>query len=57
MTKMKAQSLVVDQGRHTFIDKVKIRVADSERWAEAVNFGDGVGFERIIADGKNLTVL
>ena len=37
---MKAQSLVIDQGRHTFIDKIKVRVADSERWAEAVNFGD-----------------
>jgi ATP-dependent Lon protease len=37
---MKAQSLVIDQGSHTFIDKVKIRVADSERWAEPVNFGD-----------------
>lgn len=37
---MKAQSLVMDEGRHTFIDKVKVRVADSERWAEAVNFGD-----------------
>ena len=37
---MKAQSLVIDQGHHTFIDKVKLRVVDSERWAEAVNFGD-----------------
>ena len=37
---MKAQSLVIDKGRHSFIDKVKVRVADSERWAEAVNFGD-----------------
>jgi ATP-dependent Lon protease len=37
---MKAQSKVIDEGRHTFIDKVKVRVADSERWAEAVNFGD-----------------
>jgi ATP-dependent Lon protease len=37
---MKAQNLVMDQGRHTFIDKVKVRVAESERWAEAVNFGD-----------------
>ena len=37
---MKAQNMVIDQGRHTFIDKVKVRVADSERWAEAVNFGD-----------------
>ena len=26
---MKAQSLVIDQGPHTFIDKVKVRVADS----------------------------
>ena len=37
---MKAQSLVNDQGRYTFIDKVKVRLADSDRWAEAVNFGD-----------------
>ena len=37
---MKAQSQVMDQGQHTFIDKVKVRVVDSERWAEAVNFGD-----------------
>ncbi len=37
---MKAQSLVMDQGKHTFIDKVKVRVADGERWAEAVNFGE-----------------
>jgi ATP-dependent Lon protease len=37
---MKAQNLVIDKGRHSFIDKVKVRIADSERWAEAVNFGD-----------------
>src|SRR5262249_53134312 len=37
---MKAKSLVIDQGHHNFIDKVKVRVTDSERWAEAVNFGD-----------------
>lgn len=37
---MKAQSRVMDQGRHSFIDKVKVRVADGERWAEAVNFGE-----------------
>src|SRR5690606_20068763 len=37
---MKAQNRVIDQGRHTFIDKVKVRIAESERWAEAVNFGD-----------------
>src|SRR3712207_9537630 len=27
---MKAQSLVIDNGRHTFIDKVKVRVAASD---------------------------
>jgi ATP-dependent Lon protease len=37
---MKAQSRVMDQGHHSFIDKVKVRVASGERWAEAVNFGD-----------------
>src|SRR5690348_11928249 len=37
---MKAQSRVIDQGRHSFIDKVKVRVVSGERWAEAVNFGD-----------------
>ena len=37
----KAQSMVMDKGRHTFIDKVKVRVADDDKhWAEAVNFGD-----------------
>ena len=37
---MKAQNKVMDMGHHTFIDKVKVRVADGERWAEAVNFGE-----------------
>jgi len=37
---MKAQSKVMDEGRHTFIDKVKVRVVEGERWGEAVNFGD-----------------
>ena len=37
---MKAQSKVMDQGRHSFIDKVKVRVASGERWGEAVNFGE-----------------
>jgi ATP-dependent Lon protease len=37
---MKAQNKVIDQARHSFIDKVKVRIADSERWAEGVNFGD-----------------
>jgi len=37
---MKAQHRVVDRGHHSFIDKVKVRVVDSEPWAEATNFGD-----------------
>ncbi len=37
---MKAQSLVKERGKHSFIDKVKVRLADSEYWAECVNFGD-----------------
>lgn len=36
---MKAQSRVKQHGRHTFIDKVKVRVVDSDYWAEVVNFG------------------
>jgi ATP-dependent Lon protease len=36
---MKAQAIVKDRGRHTFIDKVKVRVVDSDFWAEVVNFG------------------
>ena len=38
----KAQSTVVQlKGEtYTFIDKVKIRIVDSEYWAEAVHFGD-----------------
>lgn len=37
----KAQSLVADTGRHTFIDKVKVRYLsdDDKHWAELVNFG------------------
>ena len=37
----KAQSLVKDKGKHTLIDKVKVRyVADDDKhWAELVNFG------------------
>ena len=37
---MKAQSLVKEQGRHTFIDKVKVRLLDSDYWATVANFGD-----------------
>jgi ATP-dependent Lon protease len=36
---MKAQSRVKERGRHTFIDKVKVRVVDSDYWAELNNFG------------------
>src|SRR6516165_1611881 len=30
---MKAQSKVKDRGKHTFIDKVKVRIVDSDYWA------------------------
>ncbi len=36
---MKAQSKVKERGRFTFIDKVKVRLVDSDYWAELVNFG------------------
>jgi len=36
---MKAQATVKDRGRHTFIDKVKVRLVDSDYWAEVMNFG------------------
>jgi len=36
---VKAQSRVKEAGRYTFIDKVKVRLVDSDYWAEAVNFG------------------
>lgn len=37
----KAQSMVKDKGRHTLIDKVKVRYLsdDDKHWAELVNFG------------------
>ncbi len=37
----KAQSLVREKGKHTFIDKIKVRyVSDDDKyWAELVNFG------------------
>ena len=37
---MRAQSRVKEQGRHTFIDKVKVRLAESRYWAEVSNFGN-----------------
>lgn len=36
----KAQSRVKEEGRYTFIDKVKVRLVDSDYWAEATNFGN-----------------
>lgn len=37
---IKAQSRVKEAGRYTFIDKVKVRLVDSDYWAEATNFGN-----------------
>jgi ATP-dependent Lon protease len=36
---IKAQVKVKEKGRHTFIDKVKVRLVDSRYWAEVTNFG------------------
>ena len=36
----KAQSRVKEEGEYTFIDKVKVRLVDSDYWAEAIHFGD-----------------
>jgi len=35
----KAQSTVKEKGKHTFIDKVKVKLIDSQYWAEVTNFG------------------
>jgi ATP-dependent Lon protease len=37
---MKAQSKVKEKGNWTFIDKVKVRLVDSDYWAEVNNFGN-----------------
>ena len=37
---VKAQSKVKENGKYSFIDKVKVRLVDSDYWAEAVNFGN-----------------
>src|SRR6186713_3220686 len=37
---VKTQSKVKENGKYTFIDKVKVRLVDSEYWGEAVNFGN-----------------
>ena len=36
---MKAQAKVKDRGKYSFIDKVKVRIVDSDYWAEVNNFG------------------
>ncbi len=36
---MKAQSKVKEKGRWTFLDKVKVRLTDSDYWAELDHFG------------------
>ena len=36
----KAQSKVKENGKYSFIDKVKVRLVDSDYWAEAVNFNN-----------------
>lgn len=35
----KAQSKVKEKGKYTFIDKVKVRLVDSQYWADVTNFG------------------
>ncbi|WPL19904.1 Lon protease [Thiorhodovibrio winogradskyi] len=35
----RAQSRVKENGKHSFIDKVKVRLVDSQYWAEVTNFG------------------
>jgi ATP-dependent Lon protease len=37
---VKAQSKVKENGKFSFIDKVKVRLVDSDYWAESVNFGN-----------------
>jgi ATP-dependent Lon protease len=57
---IKAQSRVKEEGKHTFLDKVKVRLVDSEYWAECVNFSDKFvhiptqyvrDFERLLTGG------
>jgi ATP-dependent Lon protease len=57
---LKAQSRVKEKGRYTFIDKVKVRIVDSDYWAEGVNFGNKFlhiptqhvrDFERLLTGG------
>lgn len=57
---MKAQSRVKQRGSYSFIDKIKVRIVDSDYWAEANNFGhkylhveDNIPdrFERLLTGG------
>lgn len=57
---LKAQSRVKEAGTYSFIDKVKVRLVDSDYWAEANNFGHKflhipthyvVDFERLLTGG------
>src|ERR1700743_3223862 len=36
---MKTQARVANRGKHSFIDRVKVRLVDSDYWAEVSNFG------------------
>ena len=56
----KAQSRVKEAGKYSFIDKVKVRLVDSDYWAEAINFGHKnihvpthyvVDYERLLTGG------
>ena len=57
---LKAQSRVKEKGKYTFIDKVKVRIVDSDYWAEGVNFSNKFlhiptqyvrDFERLLTGG------
>src|SRR6266513_6031604 len=37
---VKAQSMVKEKGKYSFLDKVKVRLVDSDYWGEGVNFGN-----------------
>lgn len=57
---LRAQSRVKESGTYSFIDKVKVRLVDSDYWAEANNFGHKhlhiqthyvVEYERLLTGG------
>src|SRR5260370_40390249 len=57
---MKAQAKVKEQGRHTFIDKVKVRLVESDYWAEVAHFGPKylhVPQHYVPMDGRLLTAV